>query len=297
MFRSVVRSLFHLSTLYGSPQVQHVVLWTHNTYSPVGSLGLVCPEGAERQRNGVSPSRPMQPRPVLHLHQKLFLLVLRQLWSTCKEPLLCLPNVVRYNGFMLCPNDRTQTHQVKIVGHYGEPITVDQCEQCGGIWFDESELFRAKQGEAEKIEALNTGILRTPSAIDHPSLICPRDDSAMHRFTDKYFPEDIVLVRCPSCHGIWLNRGIFAKYQEFRHRLMPVKKSPQDEKLKERIAQLTASYESGHSTGTLKRLGEFLSTPIDSSHAPHVPNAADDDNIAGPALSILFTILRFILRF
>jgi Zn-finger nucleic acid-binding protein len=198
---------------------------------------------------------------------------------------------------MLCPNDRTQMHQVKIVVHYGEPMLVDQCEECGGIWFDESELFRAKQGEAEKIEALDTAILRTPSTIEHPSLICPRDDSPMHRFTDRYFPEDIVLVRCPSCHGTWLNRGIFTKYQQFRQELMRAKKSPQDERLKEKIAQLVASYQGGHSTGTLSKLGEFLSTPVDSGHAPHVPSTVDDDNIGGSALGILVTILRFIFGF
>ena len=188
-------------------------------------------------------------------------------------------------------------HQVRIVAHYGEPLIVDQCEGCGGIWFDESELFRAKQGEAERIEVPNAGMLLTPSTIEHPNLLCPRDDAVMYRFTDKYFPEDIVLVRCPSCHGIWVNRGIFTKYQQFRHELMRAKKSPRDEKLKENIAQLVASYEAGRSTATLKRLGEFLSTPIDSGYTPHVSNTSDDDNIVGSALSILFTILRFILRF
>jgi Zn-finger nucleic acid-binding protein len=257
----------------------------------------VCLEGAERQQNGVLLNRTIQPKPILDLHQKLFLLVLRQLQATRKELFLCLPHVVRYNESMLCPNDRTQTHQVKIVGHYGEPIIVDQCEQCGGIWFDESELFRAKQGDAERIESLDTGILRTLSTIEHPDLICPRDEATMQRFTDRYFPQDIVLMRCPSCHGIWLNRGIFTKYQQFRQGLMRVKKSPQDEKLKESIAQLTASYESGRSTGTLSKLGEFLSTPVDSGHAPHVPNTVDDDNIGGSALGILFTILRFIFGF
>jgi len=257
----------------------------------------VCLECTERQQNGALLNRTIQPKPIPDLHQKLYLLVLRQLWATRQELFLCLPHVVRYNGLMLCPNDRTQTHQVKIVGHYGEPIIVDQCEQCGGIWFDESELFRAKQGEAEKIEVLDTATLRTPSTIDHPSLICPRDDSAMHRFTDKYFPQDIVLVRCPSCHGIWLNRGIFTKYQQFRQGLMPAKKSPQDEKLKENIAQLVAAYEGGRSTDTLSKLGEFLSTPVDSGYAPHVSSTFHDDSIAGSALSILFTILRLILRF
>lgn len=133
-------------------------------------------------------------------------------------------------------------HKVTIVSHYGQPIIVDQCEKCGGIWFDESELFRAKQGEAEKIEVLNTKILRTPSTIENSTLFCPRDQAAMHRFTDKYFPQDIVLVRCPSCHGIWINRGTFTKYQQFRQKLMPKKKSPQDERLEKGIAQLIVSY-------------------------------------------------------
>ncbi|OGN97673.1 MAG: hypothetical protein A2Z77_04735 [Chloroflexi bacterium RBG_13_51_36] len=183
------------------------------------------------------------------------------------------------------------------MGHYGGPIIIDQCEKCGGIWFDEAEPFRAKQGEAEKIEILDTGILRTPSTIENSTLFCPRDDCAMARFTDKYFPRDIVLVRCPSCHGIWLNRGIFTKYQQFRQELMRAKKSPPDEKLKERIAQLIESHESGRSTGTLRRLGEFLSTPMDVGHTPDIDDTTDVGNVAGTALTILLAILRLIFRF
>lgn len=171
-------------------------------------------------------------------------------------------------------------HQVKIVSHYGGPIFVDQCEKCGGIWFDESELFRAKQGEAEKIEALNAEILRTPSTIKDLNLICPRDETAMQQFIDKYFPQDIVLVRCPSCHGFWLNRGVFTKYQQFRQELMRPKKSTQDERLQESLSQLAKSYESEHSTETLRRLGEFLSTPIEtpehSGYSSPVSSIVDD---------------------
>ena len=143
---------------------------------------------------------------------------------------------------MLCPNDNSEMYQVEIVSHYGGPIFVDQCGKCGGIWFDESELFRAKQGEAGKIEALNTEMLQTPCVIENSTLFCPRDGGAMQRFTDKYFPQDIVLVRCPSCHGIWINRGTFTKYQQFRQKLMPKKKSSQDERLERSIAPLMVSY-------------------------------------------------------
>ena len=210
---------------------------------------------------------------------------------------------------MLCPNDSTGMRQVKIVGHYGRPIFVDQCAKCGGIWFDEAELFRAKPGEAEKIEMMDAEILRTPATIENSTLICPRDDAKMRRFTDRYFPQDIVLVRCPSCQGIWLNRGMFTKYQQFRQELMrSKKKSPQDKKLKELVGQLVESYESERSTETLRKLGDFLATPmtidkknlryttVDFSFVPGlVGDVGDIFTIGGIVTSILITILRLLM--
>jgi Zn-finger nucleic acid-binding protein len=200
---------------------------------------------------------------------------------------------------MICPNDNTEMRQVKTVGHYGGPIIIDQCEKCGGIWFDEAELFRAKQGEAEKIEMWDTEILRTPSTIENSILFCHRDKAAMHRFTDKYFPEDIVLARCPSCHGFWLNRGVFTKYQQFRQELMPPKKtSPQDEKLKKTIGYLVKSCESGRSPEALRRLGEFLSTSIGrteksdySANVLNNPVVATAEDIADFLATILTKLL------
>jgi Zn-finger nucleic acid-binding protein len=166
---------------------------------------------------------------------------------------------------MFCPVDKTEMHRVKIVSHYGQPIELDQCESCGGIWFDQSELFRAKQGEAEKIEALNADVLKNPSMIENSTLVCPRDKTVLHRFTDRYFPKDIILARCPTCEGIWLNRGLFMKYQRFRQELKRTKeKSSEDKELEERISHLIAAHQSEHPNDTLERLGKFLSTPMDS---------------------------------
>jgi Zn-finger nucleic acid-binding protein len=165
---------------------------------------------------------------------------------------------------MLCPVDKTEMHRVKIVSHYGQPIELDQCESCGGIWFDKAELFRAQQGEAEKIESLNTDILKNPSMIEKSRLICPRDKTALYRFTDRYFPKDIILARCPTCEGIWLNRGLFTKYQRFRQELKRNKeKSPEDKELEERLSNLIAEHQSQHPNATLDRLGKFLSSPVD----------------------------------
>ncbi len=201
---------------------------------------------------------------------------------------------------MICPNDGAEMHQVSIVSHYGQPIILDQCEKCGGIWFDESELFRARQGEAAKVEPLDQEALRTPSQIDKLQLVCPRDRSQLFRFTDKHFPDSIILTRCPSCHGIWLNRGGFTQYQQARQESLRMNSaSDPDTKLAERIAQLTASNQTGHSSVVLGKLGNFLSTDMDitgplSADSPPKSNAAQDT--ANMVVGFVLTLLRVFLR-
>jgi len=197
---------------------------------------------------------------------------------------------------MFCSNDGTEMHQVRITSHYGQPIILDQCEKCGGIWFDESELFRAKQGEAEKIELLDAEKLRTPTMIESSNLLCPIDQAVLFRFADKHFPRDIILERCPSCNGIWLNRGMFTKYQKFRDDLMrPNEKGPEDKVLEKSVRELVASYQAGQTTDVLGRLGKFLSTPVDESTS--LPeDSAQATPLAGSAVSLALDILITILR-
>jgi Zn-finger nucleic acid-binding protein len=202
---------------------------------------------------------------------------------------------------MICPNDSTEMHQVRITSHYGQPIVLEQCSQCGGIWFDEAELFGAKQGEAEKIELLDVEGLRNTTRLDNDVLLCPRDQATLFRFNDKHFPEGIVLERCPLCHGIWLNRGEFTSYQRFRQELLqPKGRIPEDRKQEERIDQLVTSYQTGESTGVLGKLGRFLSAPVDDGDT--LPQGADQGspaaaNAANLVMSVVMTILRlFIFR-
>jgi Zn-finger nucleic acid-binding protein len=191
---------------------------------------------------------------------------------------------------MFCPVDKIEMHRVKIISHYGQPIELDQCEICGGIWFDQSELFRAKQGEAEKTELLDINILKNPSMIENPRLVCPRDQTVLYQFNDRYFPKDIILARCPKCGGIWLNRGLFTKYQKFRQELKRTKeKSSEDKELEERISNLIAAHQAEHPNDTLERLGKFLSTPMDSEKGV--------SNVANNIIMLLMMIFRAFLPF
>jgi Zn-finger nucleic acid-binding protein len=189
--------------------------------------------------------------------------------------------------------------QVKIQSHYGQPIILEQCSQCGGIWFDESELFRAKQGESDKIELLDTEILRAPANIEGLARNCPRDKAQLFQFKDRYFPKGIILERCPSCKGIWLNRGDFTKFQQARKEITrPEEKGSEDKRLEEEIEQILAMHQAGDATDTLERLGRFLSTPMDRNTL--LPLEADQEqteaeNTANLAVNVLMLVLRALM--
>jgi Zn-finger nucleic acid-binding protein len=158
---------------------------------------------------------------------------------------------------LICPNDKTAMHSVKIESHYGQWVVLDQCPDCGGIWFDKSELYMAKQGQADKIELLNADILRTQSPIIGSELNCPLDKAKLMRFVDPFFPKDIIIVRCPLCEGIWLNRGEFTKYQTFREQKLQ-KNKPRiiDIQQEPNIDQILAQQNGGDAVDTLGRLGK-----------------------------------------
>jgi Zn-finger nucleic acid-binding protein len=200
----------------------------------------------------------------------------------------------------LCPNDGLEMRPVTINSHYGQPVIIDQCEKCGGIWFDESELFRAGQGEAEKIESLNSELLMTPTPMDGLILDCPKDHVQLFRFTDKKFPESIVLARCPVCRGIWLNRGDFTKYQQARWESLQSKdKKSENKKLLANLEELASLHKAGSSTVVLGKLGKFLSTDMDVNSAlpaGYAEKSSQAEETANMAVGILLTVLRVIFR-
>jgi Zn-finger nucleic acid-binding protein len=199
---------------------------------------------------------------------------------------------------MNCPNDNSCLHPVSVRSHYGRPIVLEQCGQCGGIWFDESELFRAKQGEAEKIEALDAETLRAPTHVSQIVLKCPRDAAELYRFQDRYFPLGIILERCPACNGIWLNRGHFTRFQQARREIESSgRQKPPDEKLQQDIERILALHREGDNTGALTRLAAFLSTPMDRStlrplNKEYEPQ--EDSKVSG-AIDIIMTLLGALL--
>ena len=207
----------------------------------------------------------------------------------------------RYNVSMNCPNDNCEMHQVKIVANYGQPLFLDQCDTCGGIWFDESELYRARQGEAEKVDLIDTYILTKSTPVLNSVHCCPKDGAKLSRFTDPYFPAGIFVERCPACNGFWLNRGEFTRFQHARQEMLrPKEPSPEDKKLQEDIEIILADHQNEGGSDVLKRLTNFLTTPLEGKSM--LPLESDENtpqaaNAIGVVLNVLTTLLRlFVFR-
>jgi len=202
---------------------------------------------------------------------------------------------------MICPNDKAEMHQVKVESHYGQPIILDQCNKCGGLWFDKFELHRTKLGEAEKIELLDSAILWTHSNIQNPELVCPKDQAKLVRFNDQYFPKGIIVERCPVCDGFWLNRGEFSKYQQIRQEMkVPKQKSTEETKFEKDIKEILAAYQDEENTSALGRLGKFLSTNIDETTLqPLNPEemSPEEERAYNNILNVLTTILSAVVPF
>ena len=188
-------------------------------------------------------------------------------------------------------------HQVEITANYGLPLFLNQCEVCGGIWFDASGLYRAKQGEAEKIDLVDTYILTASTPVENKVHICPIDGTQLSRFTDANFPGNIFVERCTECNGFWLNRGEFTKFQHARQVLItPKEPTAEDKKLQEQIQSILAARQNGDTESVLTKLNAFLSQPVGaSSNAGYLDadeNQSNGANAVGAFLNIAGTLLR-----
>jgi Zn-finger nucleic acid-binding protein len=201
---------------------------------------------------------------------------------------------------MLCPYDNAELYEVRIESHYGQPLFLEQCKSCGGIWFDKTELYKAKHGEAEKVELLDAEGFRTQSEIHNARFLCPKDQSELLQFTDKFFPVEIIVERCGICDGFWLQHGEFMQYQETREELRrPKEKTAEDKMFEENAEKILAMHSQRGATDALGRLGKFLSTPIDRNTMRPIesPNRSpSEDRALDLTVNILITILRAITR-
>jgi len=182
--------------------------------------------------------------------------------------------------------------EVSATTHYGQSVILDQCPECGGIWFDTHELYMPKQGQAAVIEKLKAAALQARSVLKNPIRQCPRDQEQLARFKDPFFPADLVIERCALCGGLWLNRGEFIKYQDFRRTRL--ERQPESS---EGVIAITPETKK---QAAVQNLGRFLSTPMDPlTWKPLEPEKMSEKErtALNTVLSVVNLLLRYLVRF
>lgn len=83
-------------------------------------------------------------------------------------------------------------------------IQVEQCDHCGGIWCDPTELSRLLSIETRELKKLASG--RQEPLISARAGKCPRDGTPMIRVASAK-KRTVILETCPNCRGVWLDGG------------------------------------------------------------------------------------------
>ncbi len=98
-------------------------------------------------------------------------------------------------------------------------IAYDVCEACGSLWLDAGELDKM----AFQVEGSIEFSSQEPApAVPAPRKPCPRCDEARLEKVSFVGYSDIVLDRCPSCGGFWLDGGELDLVNRELEDIMPV---------------------------------------------------------------------------
>ncbi|MDD5677255.1 MAG: zf-TFIIB domain-containing protein [Kiritimatiellae bacterium] len=108
---------------------------------------------------------------------------------------------------MKCPDCKNELQPFDSKG-----IEINECVKCKGKWFDRDELRRAKDsadGDLRWLDFDPFGEDTEQLSVASEGKVCPRCSKKM--LSLKYVDSKVVIDKCASCQGIWLDPGEFAK--------------------------------------------------------------------------------------
>lgn len=189
-----------------------------------------------------------------------------------------------------CPECGGSLKEIYAEANYGRYLLLDQCQNCGGIWFDRWELYFLEENEANRLEQVDRGRLLSPLTLLKGSGLCPECKVSLEPFRDPNLPEDAKIERCPQCNGLWLNRGELKKYKEHKAALRKRQKDLSQQR------QILMAGDEKKRLEALQSLGKALSTRV--TPQVNVSPALDVPEIepAELAKDLVFVILQVLLR-
>ncbi|MDB2685639.1 zf-TFIIB domain-containing protein [Mariniblastus sp.] len=104
-----------------------------------------------------------------------------------------------------CPTCDTSLTQRSVGG-----VTVDECVNCGGAWYDSSELSTILRTKRDQLSEVR-------SRADHPDAIsCPHCKT---KVISSIYAHDsgIPILKCSKCNGVWLTAGTLESIANYRN--------------------------------------------------------------------------------
>jgi Zn-finger nucleic acid-binding protein len=95
-------------------------------------------------------------------------------------------------------------------------IHLDDCPQCGGIWFDDGELKKVQSmGDELCLQSLEDKAHPNKSVInqEREAKMCPVCNERLTPYKYMY-SSDVILDECDNCYGVWVQDGELEKMQE-----------------------------------------------------------------------------------
>ncbi len=184
---------------------------------------------------------------------------------------------------LTCPNCNGHLKDVFAEANYGRVLLLDQCKTCGGIWFDQWELYHLKEAEARRLDVINEGSLLSSNLHPQGSNLCPHCKIKLDQFNDPMLPRDSQIMRCKCCAGLWLNRGEIAKYGNHKEAILS--------NLKRTVTTYVPVAEGEDRIEAVKRLGNAMNLKPAPEESPKHELIDDEEELKKEIAAIVFQIL------
>lgn len=108
---------------------------------------------------------------------------------------------------MKCPDCK---HVLKPIDCKG--VVIHECTKCDGKWFEKDELQKVEAREDDTVRWIDFEPFSKEAeqlSASSEGKTCPKCLKKMASL--KYLKSNVVVDKCPTCKGVWLDRGELAK--------------------------------------------------------------------------------------
>lgn len=191
-----------------------------------------------------------------------------------------------------CPSCRMPMEIVGSREVQGDYLEIDQCSRCGGVWFDDSEIYKLHPGALEELEKVNVSVEYAGSSRVNMLNKCANNHGIMQRFTSLYIPKDFCsMYTCLTCGGVWAHIGEVQKFskerEESKDSASSISLTPGQEVLRTHMEELA---DQGRLEEVLEFSDAFHGSSVEDSYIEKIEAVATSEQSKSKAQDIVMKL-------